>query len=177
MVIFDAGILIKLLDPRTSDIQRDKLDYLVVRLQRSKTKILIPTPAVSEFYVKADPDVLASFKGRSAFIIAPFDEKAAIECAISVRDAVRSGKKKGVQDAAPWQKVKFDHQIVAIAKVHRATCIYSEDEGLRNFAASLGLSAQCTEELQENPESKQQKLDLNMEGDGAIPPPNDSRRK
>jgi hypothetical protein len=59
MVLFDAGILIKLLDPRTPDSQREKLDYLIATLQKTKTKILIPTPALSEFYVKADPDVVA----------------------------------------------------------------------------------------------------------------------
>lgn len=165
MVLFDAGILIKLLDPRTSDTQRDKLDYLMARLQKARTKILIPTPALSEFYVRAEPDVLASFKGRSAFLIVPFDEKAAFECALSVGDAVRSGNKKGIQSEAPWQKVKFDHQIVAIAKVHGVTTIYSEDAGLRKFAESLGITAQSTDDLPENPESKQQKLDLSIRDD------------
>lgn len=159
-VVFDAGILIKLLDPRTSDDQRSKLDYLIARLQKTKTKILIPTPALSEFYVKADPGVWAAFKGKSAFVVAPFDEKAAIECSISVADARRSGNKKGVQPDAPWQKIKFDHQIVAIAKANGATTIYSEDDGLRGFAASLGLTALCTDDLPDNPESQQAKLDL-----------------
>lgn len=167
MVLFDAGILIKLLDPRTSDIQRDNLDYLVSCLQKSKTKILIPTPALSEFYVKADPDVLAAFKGRSAFIIVPFDERSAVECSISVADALRSGNKKGVQAEASWQKIKFDHQIVAIAKANGATTIYSEDGGLRKFAVSLGLIAQCTDDLPENPASKQQRLDLEIRDDAS----------
>lgn len=160
MVLFDAGILIKLLDPRTPDIQRGKLDYLVTRLQKSKTRILIPTPALSEFYVKADPEVLAAFKGKSAFSIVPFDEKAAFECSVSVADALRSGHKKGVQAEASWQKIKFDHQIVAIARANGASTIFSEDSGLRKFAVSLGLIAQGTDDLPEDPESKQQLLDL-----------------
>lgn len=167
MVLFDAGILIKLLDARTSDVQRDKLDYLVATLQKAKTKILIPTPALSEFYVKADPDVVASLKGKSAFIIAPFDEKAAIECSISVADALRSGHKKGVQAESSWQKIKFDHQIVAIAKSNGVTTIYSEDGGLRKFASTVGLAALCTDDLPENPASKQQKLDLTIPPDAA----------
>ncbi len=169
MVIFDAGILIKLLDPRTPVVQRNKLDYLLAHLQKSKTRILIPTPALAEFYVGADPSVLAAFKGHFSFVIAPFDEKAAIECSLSVRDAVLSGHKKGVQPDASWQKIKFDHQIVAIARVHRANTIYSEDTGLRNFASSLGLTALCTDDLPESPESKQQKLDLFQQDDGDDP--------
>lgn len=160
MVLFDAGILIKLLDSRTSDSQREKLDYLIGTLQKTKTKILIPTPALSEFYVKADPEVVANFKGKSAFIIAPFDEKAALECSISVADAIRSRDKKAAQSDAPWQKIKFDHQIVAIAKCNGATTIYSEDAGLRKFAELLGLKALSIDDLPENPASQQQKLDL-----------------
>lgn len=166
MVLFDAGILIKLLDPRTPVVQRNKLDYLLTHLQKSKTRILIPTPALAEFYVGADPDVLAGFKGHSSFVIVPFDEKAAIECSLSLREAVLSRHKKGVQPDASWQKIKFDHQIVAIAKVHRANMIYSEDTGLRNFANALGLAALCTDDLPESPESRQQKLDLFQEDEG-----------
>lgn len=36
MVLFDAGILIKLLDARTPDKQREKLDYLIAVLQKNK---------------------------------------------------------------------------------------------------------------------------------------------
>jgi predicted nucleic acid-binding protein len=169
MVLFDAGILIKLLDARTSDIQRDKLDYLVSALQAAKTKILIPTPALAEFYVKADPSVLASFKGKAAFVILPFDEKAALECSISVATALRSGSKKGAQPDAGWQKIKFDHQIVAIAKCNGVTTIYSEDAGLRKFASALGLLAQSTDDLSENPASKQQKLDFVVSPDTEAP--------
>ncbi len=169
MVLFDAGILIKLLDPRTPIAERDKLDYLVACLQKAGTKIIIPTPALSEFYVKADPDVLAPIKGRAAFIIVPFDEKAAFECALNVRSALGTGKKRGVQTDASWQKIKFDHQIVAIAKVNGAHTIYSEDGGLRRFASSLGLAVLCTDDLADNPGSKQQKLDLTPDDDTGNP--------
>lgn len=163
MVVFDAGILIKLLDPRTKESERDKLEYLVSSLQKARTKILIPTPALSEFYVKADPDVVSDLKGKSSFVIASFDEKAAIECAISIDFALKSPNgKKGAQKEVPWQKIKFDHQIVAICKSNGAQIIYSEDKGLRAFAKSLGLNALCIEDLPDNPASAQKKLDLQI---------------
>lgn len=161
-VVFDAGILIKLLDPRTSEAERDKLSYLVSTLQKNKVKIIIPTPALSEFYVKADPSVLDAFQGKSAFLITPFDEKSAIECALSVREAKQSGNKKGAQKDIPWAKVKFDHQIVAIAKAHRAEKIYSEDRGLRAFADAQGIEALAIADLPDNPASAQRKLDLDV---------------
>jgi hypothetical protein len=39
---------------------------------------------------------------------------------------VKKGNKRGASDAT-WAKVKYDRQIVAIAKVHSATTIYSDD--------------------------------------------------
>jgi predicted nucleic acid-binding protein len=160
MVVFDAGILIKLLDPRTSDEEREKLEHLVANLQKDRVKILIPTPALSEFYVKADPSVLNALRDKSAFQVAPFDEKSAIECAISVRSAKESGNKKGAQKDVPWAKVKFDHQIVAIAKANSAQKIYSEDRGLRLFAKACGIDADSVDDLPRDPAAAQQKLDL-----------------
>jgi predicted nucleic acid-binding protein len=100
IVLFDAGILIKLVSPQTPGEQQQK-----------------------------------------------FDEKAAIECAFSIREALRSHDKKAPQINSPWQKVKFDHQIVAIAKSKGAGVIYSEDAGLRKFAQSAGVAALCIADL------------------------------
>jgi hypothetical protein len=50
----------------------------------------------------------------------------------------RSDKKDG--SPASWAKVKFDRQIVAIAKVERASCVYSEDEGVRSIGKREGMS-------------------------------------
>lgn len=113
----------------------------------------IPTPALAELYVKASPDVLAELKANAAIVIALFDEKAAIECAMSIADAIGSNQKKGPQAEASWQKIKFDHQIVAIAKSNGAKVIYSKDAGLRKFATALGLTAFCTDDLPDGAES------------------------
>lgn len=53
MVVFDATILIDLLNPRTASDRLAKLENLVSELQKSKSKILIPTPALSEFLAGA----------------------------------------------------------------------------------------------------------------------------
>ncbi len=54
------------------------------------------------------------------------------------RAARESGDKRGGVDA-PWAKINFDRQIVAIAKVAGATEIYSDDRDLRTFAEEQGL--------------------------------------
>lgn len=43
--------------------------------------------------------------------------------------ALSAGNKRG-GSPDPWQKVKFDRQIIAIGKVNSATAIYSDDAGL-----------------------------------------------
>ena len=48
----------------------------------------------------------------------------------------RSGRPK---ELTPWQKVKFDRQIVAIAKVRGATEIYSDDQDIATFGADAGI--------------------------------------
>jgi hypothetical protein len=40
---------------------------------------------------------------------------------------------------ATWAKVKFDRQIVAIAKVEKASMVYSDDEDVRKLAAAEGI--------------------------------------
>lgn len=163
MVVFDAGILISLLTPRKTELhKRERLDFLVRTLRQARTKILIPTPALSELLVHA-PDLADEFSRSSGFEVVPFDQRAAIECSLSIRAALSTGNRKGKQNAA-WSKVKFDHQIVAIARSRLATCIYSDDTGLRNFARSIGLHAVSTDELPEDPTKAQGQLDLGDQG-------------
>jgi hypothetical protein len=52
------------------------------------------------------------------------------------RKAIDSGNKRGASNDT-WAKVKYDRQIVAIAKVCGATTIYSDDDGI----AALGKEA------------------------------------
>jgi hypothetical protein len=54
------------------------------------------------------------------------------------RAALEQGDKRGGVDA-PWNKIKFDRQIVAVAKVAGVTAIYSDDRQLRAFAEQQGL--------------------------------------
>ena len=52
--------------------------------------------------------------------------------------AIDRGDKKDGSDAT-WAKVKYDRQIVAIAKVNSASAIYSDDINLTSFARRNGL--------------------------------------
>lgn len=143
MVVIDATTLLLMLRPGTPvpsdpngvpiDRPKERIDYLVQQLDRAKTKIIIPTPALSEALVTAGAaatqQIIDHLQRYSVFSIEPFDTRAAIEVAAMSREAVRSGNKRG-GSGATWAKVKYDRQIVAIAKVNGVMTIYSDDRDI-----------------------------------------------
>jgi hypothetical protein len=134
------------IDPATNkplESCRERLDYLIEDLETRRVKIIVPTPALSEILVHADRagvQYLNKLRQSRAFRIASFDERAAVEVAMTIRqDIEKLGRKRGRTVTATWAKVKFDRQIVAIAKVNGASIIYSGDEGIRTFAEESGI--------------------------------------
>lgn len=173
MVVFDSTILLPILwpnvpppiDPNTgqpvSDF-RERLDFLVESLEKTRTKIIIPTPALSEILVRAGqagPDYLARINSEGVFRTVPFDERAAVEVAAMTTLALNTGDKRGGVDA-PWAKIKYDRQIVAIAKVEGAAVLYSDDPGVRKFAAEANITALGTWELPLPPVDPQGSFEL-----------------
>tara|TARA_R110002096_G_scaffold342687_1_gene535668 strand:+ start:50 stop:391 length:342 start_codon:yes stop_codon:yes gene_type:complete len=78
---------------------------------------------------------------------APFDNKSAYELAAITNASLKKGdKRSGVNES--WQKVKFDNQIVAIAKTHGAKILYTDDSGQTEFAKIAGLKVVHTWELE-----------------------------
>jgi hypothetical protein len=138
MVVFDADFLILLLQPdqqltnptTKEPLTRvpDRFNELLKSLQKRREKIIVPTPALSEVLVLVSDranDYLMEIINTYGFEIASFDTRAAIEAAIAAAAAKQRGDKKGGSKET-WAKIKFDRQIVAIAKVKGATAIYSK---------------------------------------------------
>ena len=69
---------------------------------------------------------------------------------------MRAGDKK--EGTASWLKVKFDRQIVAIAKIEGADVIYSNDDDIARYSARDGLEVVALEELPAPPEKPQAEL-------------------
>jgi len=138
---------------------------LIGNLSADKEKIIIPTPVLSEVLVHAAAAMqtyLEILNGQAAFRIAPFDQKAAIEAALAMSDAIRRGGHR-VDAANPdvtKTKIKFDRQIVAIAKAEGAHSVYSDDEDVHRYATQAGLKAHRTCELDLPPEDPQANLDF-----------------
>jgi predicted nucleic acid-binding protein len=165
---FDATFIMPLLRPEVGfppdsagkpiEKAKERLAYLVEGLERSATRIVIPTPALSEILVRAgtrgSQQIVETLDKSRIFKIEPFDTLAAIEVATMTREALDEGdKRKGLE--ATWAKVKYDRQIVAIAKVHGATVIYSDDRDVAVLGAKAGLQVIGFSELPLPPEDPQ----------------------
>ena len=160
MVVIDSTTLLLMLRPDTpvpmgrdgSRIERPKerIAYLVATLEKEKARIIIPTPALSEALVragsKASHDIVQYLQKFDVFRIEPFDTRAAIEVAALSREALNSGNKRG-NSSSSWAKVKFDRQIVAIARVHAATTIYSDDGDIARLGKQSGIRVISLAEL------------------------------
>jgi predicted nucleic acid-binding protein len=162
-VVFDASFLIPLLDPEVKgDAEVDaRLMFLIQSLDKAREKIIVPTPALCEVLIGASdaaPQYLDIINRSSRFKVAPFGTRAAVEAAAAHRDALRAGDKK--EGTSSWLKVKFDRQIVAIAKIEGADVIYSNDEDIARFSARDGLEVIALERLPAPPEKPQAELPL-----------------
>lgn len=164
MVVFDASVLIDLFNKRLKGDRRAKLDHLVETLQKKRTTILIPTPALSEFMARAGSardEYFRKLNSSSNFRIAPFGAKAAMECALMISEALTSGDKKA--KAKTWAKAKFDWQIVAIAKSENATTIYSDDGDIARIGKRANIAVIKTDDLPLSASARQHHLDFNTE--------------
>jgi predicted nucleic acid-binding protein len=160
-VVFDSSFLIPLLDPKVkggADID-PRLAFLIQTLDRARKKIIVPTPALCEVLIGANdaaPQYLDIINRSSRFKVAPFGTRAAVEAAAAHREALRAGEKK--EGAASWLKVKFDRQIVAIAKIEGADAIYSNDEDIERFSTRDGIEVVQLDKLPMPPEHPQREL-------------------
>ena len=173
MAVFDASFLILLLhpdaqapnDPETGtavEHASDRIEHLVATLEKKKEKIIIPSPALAEFLVKADQagaTYLGIMESKRSMRISSFDKRAAVELATMTREALAQGDKRGGSDE-PYQKVKFDRQIIAIAKVEGEKTLYSNDVTLKTFAERAGIRLVTIAKLDLPEESKQGVIDF-----------------
>lgn len=183
MVVFDATMLMLLIRPdsgRPNDLVTgesiehitERFAYFVEQHEKSKTKIGIPTPALSEVLVRSGASALKiveKFKEFAIFEILPFDEVSAIEVAIMTRNAIDSGDKKAGSEEI-WNKIKYDRQIIAIARVRQATAIYTDDKGLRKIAQTISLPVRGLSDLQLPPEKAQGVLALETSAESSDEP-------
>jgi predicted nucleic acid-binding protein len=130
-VAVDASFLIAFLDRKA---RSESVAALIKDLSDQKAKVIIPTPVLAEVLTHA-PDAAPAYMTQinrcACFQVRPFDDKASIELAQLLGTNVSN-----IRDI-----LRFDRQIVAIAKVCEAAVLYADDEKVAEFAAESGLQA------------------------------------
>ena len=121
----------------------DRIEKLLVDLDAARERIIVPTPSLCEFLILAGKDA-PQYQGElhmlRAILVKPFDEIAATELvAMELLARGKGNKRSPAPQNTPWQKVKFDRQIVAVCKVHGVHTIYSDDGNLKAFAEDSGI--------------------------------------
>jgi hypothetical protein len=165
VIVFDTSYLVVMLQEKFPPVKdrsnksvpkaRERIKYLVEQLSANNSIIIIPTPVLAEIMVragKAGPEYLDKLSNSSKFRLTSFDVRAAIEAAEIIR------KVKDEQSGQPidtWAKVKFDIQIVSIAKAENSAIIYSDDPGIENHGRRAGIQVRRICDLQLPPEPEQ----------------------
>lgn len=169
MVLFDNTFLTLVLhptlkrppkDPATGRVVEgvpERVELLLETLEQDRETIIIPTPVLTEFLIlvgEDGPRLLSQIDSDRNYEVKPFDQMAAVELA-EMNRAIRAkgGGRRGDQEGT-YAKITFDRQIVAIAKAHNVTAIYSDDRGVKKFAESHGLNVVRTWELPLPPEKE-----------------------
>jgi hypothetical protein len=128
-----------------------------------RTRAMCARRGREEALVRAGPaasqQIIEHLQRYNVFRIEAFDARAAVEVAAMTRKALDSGRKRG-QSAATWAKVKYDRQIVAIAKVCGAATIYSDDGDVRTLAKTVKIDVIGLADLPLPPEKAQIEMDL-----------------
>jgi predicted nucleic acid-binding protein len=178
MVAIDSSILLHLLfahvgaplDKQTGmplEKCKERVDFLLKNLSESRIQVLIPTPVLAEVLVHAgtkSAEILATLTNAYAFKIQSFDEIAAVECALLIEGSLVSARRAKPKETKA--KVKFDRQIVAIAKVCEVKTIYSDDVGLGKVAKANGIHVVTLHDLPVPPEPPQVEIEFPPDSPG-----------
>ena len=173
-VAIDASMLLLFLRPDTRvprgrdgkpvpSHAKERVESLIKELDESGATVVVPAPALAEVLVRATSaeanEILGQMRASAVFDIVPFDARAATELAEIMRaELAERGRTKLRDEAETWAKLKFDRQIVAIAKVCGTTKLYAHDRGLGAVAARVGIRVIQLQDLPLPPEMLQTHL-------------------
>jgi predicted nucleic acid-binding protein len=157
-VVFDSTFLIDLLNPKIAGDQRAALDHLVNSLSQTRTRILIPSPCLTELLIragKARDEYVQKLSNTASFEVIAFDRRAATECALLLEEAWD----KKTQSAISRTKFKYDWMIVSCAASRGASKIYSDDGDIARCAKQVNIETIAQKNLVVPAESRQMRID------------------
>jgi predicted nucleic acid-binding protein len=136
-VAVDASFLKAFLQPAN---RAQEISKLIDALSNENAKVIVPTPALAQVLTHSPGTAeswMRTLNTYSCFQVRPFDDKASFELTRLLGESV-----SGLRDI-----LRFDRQIVAIAKVYGASVLYAEDEQVIQFAAACGIGSKRLKDL------------------------------
>lgn len=169
MIAVDTNIFSFLLKPDSSapidastqkPVERgqERVEFLISTLSKTGAKLILPTPMLAETLVGTGESASACLellRRQSVFRIADFDQRAALECSVMMSQHW-AGRLKQLRVEVGRHRIKFDLQIVAIARVAGAREILSDDPSVKAVAAITGMQCRGIADLPLPPEPDQQ---------------------
>lgn len=177
MAVFDSTTLLYVLDPEAGvpiDPQtkqpvahaKERVNALIETFHRTRESVVVPTPVLSEVLVNAGSaaeEYVAMLGDNSRFRIAPFSQRAAIELSMMLKRAHEKGDWRAGTKVTRAE-MKFDRQILAIARVEDESHIYTDDGPMAQFAEAEGFKVTATRNI---PLPRQAVLQL-AQGDSGV---------
>ncbi|HEI6804883.1 TPA: VapC toxin family PIN domain ribonuclease [Yersinia enterocolitica] len=188
-IIVDTNILICLMKKHTLSVNLlgedgfTKIDNLELRskalldhIERNGGTIAIPTPVLAEYLLGIDGERnkhahVEQILSMNCFEIIPFEELAAVECSLLPSFQEFKQFSKQINSNQTANKIRFDRQIISIAKANGITEIWSSDGEVIKKGKEVGIEVKSISEIQPIPLSDQ--FALNLLND--TPPPNKSQ--
>ncbi len=146
---------------------RERAELLLKNLSEASVRVVVPTPVLAELLVSVGPgktQLLGEISHSAAFSVVAFDQIAAVECACLIDPTMM--RKLTPNDTKA--KVKFDRQILAIAKVAGAHTLYTDDKSLIARATANGLKTVRMQDLPLPPEPPQRELELTQRSSSVV---------
>lgn len=141
IAVLDTSFITNWKSPDKTKEEQEKYDLFENLIKQKKIIIAIPTPVITELLSGPVKKVSNEVLGKNIKVL-PFDYRASIECA-----DIFGYKNKQKEPEGSKAKIKFDCQIIAIAKANNITTIYTDDEQLTKRAKKLGIEVISSEEL------------------------------
>jgi predicted nucleic acid-binding protein len=160
IVVLDTKCLVCWSRKDDENMDAARLDGLLAEVTAARGRIVLPTPVVAEFLVRTDEataEWLHLLNRKPSIQVAAFDLRSAVECALLDAAAIAKGDKRGGRKD-PYQQIKVDRQIVAIAKTNNASVVVTDDRGLTTTCRAAGIEVRPISELALPAEAAQRKL-------------------
>lgn len=150
MVIWDTNILARYFGGRLNKDEQLRMDGLVAVMRSKREPIGIPAQVWAEFLDAASEDEMSASQAlmkTSAFRFLQYDMRAAVET-VDVARAGRVARKAMKGKLRDRQAVKVDWQIIAVAKVHRARLLLTNDGDMQTEASRSGIACCSIDDLE-----------------------------